>query len=149
MTTKTETLDQRAERVAAEAAEIHAERERLAQAEAQAAAERQAKLDADTVQAFNPAALDKAVSNTRAAVDQAVSDLPVTQAIAAYLAAQWRRNWARLDHDQAASRLGLPAADRPAQPAADDVKAIEQYITETATNLAQAQLDAERTQTKG
>lgn len=93
-TTKTpepETLEQRAERVAAELAEVDAERQRQHQAEAVRLAEHHADFDAAIVADYNPRDYDAAVDAARAALDAAIAADPITAALSDYYRAQAAR----------------------------------------------------------
>ena len=113
MQTKTKTpeaLRAEAEKLAVQAAEVQAEldAQTMREWEAEQAALREA---AQTlVDTFDAAALDRDVDDARHALDQAVADLPLTQALADYLGMQYRRNHAHLDLMGALGRLGRPTS---------------------------------------
>lgn len=100
-------LRAKADELAQQAAQAQAEldAQNLREWEQQQAEQR--KADQALLIAFDSAALDRDVDDARQALDQVVSEMPVTQALAGYLAAQYVRNWAHLDLMQARGRLGL------------------------------------------
>lgn len=146
MTTKTKTpeaLREEAERLHAQAAEaqaaVDAETMREWEAE-QADLTRRAQ---ETVDSFDAAALDQDVDDARQRLDQAVSDMPVTQALAGYLAAQYARNWAHADLAGARGRLGLPTGGgRPS--GTTELRSIDELIIPTAQRDAQRLTDTYR-----
>lgn len=108
--------------------------------------ERQLAADQVFVDGYDKAALNQAVDDARRTVDQTVADMPVVQAMANYLAAQWRRNHAHVDLASARSRLGLPAAEVIPAPV-DDERTLHEYVTRAATTLAAEQIATERADT--
>ena len=113
MVTKTqspEALRERAQELAEQAAEVQAEIDAQTMREFEREQEERRQAAQELVDTFDGAALDAAVDDARQALDQAVSDHPVTQALAGYLAAQYLRNWAWGDLTGARGLLGLPTA---------------------------------------
>ncbi len=102
-----EALRAKADDLAQQAAQAQAEldAQTMREWEAEQAALREA--DQKLIDTFDSAALDRDVDDARQALDRVVSEMPVTQALAGYLAAQYVRNWAHLDLMQARGRLGL------------------------------------------
>lgn len=146
MSTKTKTpeeLREEADRLALAAAEAQAKVN--AAAEEQRQREWQAQLEADQqfVDSFNRAELDQAVEDAREALDKAVAELPVTKAMAAFLAAQYRRNWAYGDLSAARARLDLPTAGTR-QSSTVEVS-LADLVTTVARRDAQQQIDTDRT----
>lgn len=143
---KTETpeaLRERASSLAAQAAEAQAEVDRTAMEEYERQQEEARERDRQTVAAYDRPALDRAVDEARDAYLQAVADLPVTRALADYVAAGYRRSHAHFDLISARSRLGL--GDDPGNvPAHPIPNPLQDDITATAGRMAQAQIDAER-----
>ncbi len=92
MTVKTaETLEERAARVAVEAAEVRTEMTHRAQAEAARLTEHQAAVDAELIQSYDRKALEAEVDKARAALDKAIANDPLTKALAGYYVAAERR----------------------------------------------------------
>jgi len=146
MQTKTKTpeaLRAEAEKLAVQAAEVQAEidAQTMREWEAEQAALREA---AQTlVDTFDAAALDRDVDDARHALDQAISDLPTTQALAAWLAAQWVRNHAHLDLMGARGRLGLSTTGGRAS-GTTELSSLDELIIATAQRDAQRHVDAYR-----
>jgi hypothetical protein len=144
--TKTESFEERAARVAAEAAEIQAEQQRRAEEAWQRQQEAQEAADRAVVDAFDAAALDAAIRDAHAAIDAAVAEMPVTKAVSNLLVAHWRRNYARLDVTQARARLGLP--ELTFQPPNKELPdPLPKLIEESATRQASQIIDDERRDT--
>ncbi len=135
-------LRAKAEKLATQAAEVQAEldAENLREYEAEQAEQR--KKAQALVDTFDAAALDQDVDNARQALDQAVSDLPVTQALAGYLSAQWVRNWAHGDLMGARGLLGLPTTG--GRQSSTYEFTVEEIITTIARRDAQRHVDIYR-----
>ncbi len=106
--TKTpEALRAKAEELARQAAEAQAEldAQSLREWEAQQAEQRRAAQN--LVDTFDAAALDRDVDEAQQALNQAVSNMPLTQALAAFLGAQYIRNHAHGDLMSARGQVGL------------------------------------------
>lgn len=144
---KTKTPDQlraEAEALAIKAAEAQAEVDRITLEEYEREQAELAEQDQQTIANYNRAALDQAVEDARAEFQQALADLPVTQALAGYVAAGYRRSWAHADWAAARGRLGMPEGGNPPHPAY--VQPWAEAIEQAATRIAQAQIDSERGQ---
>lgn len=146
MTTRTKTpeaLREQAEKLAEQAAAVQAELDAHSLREWEREQAEQREADEQLVKSFNRAELDQAVEDARQAFEDVVADHPLTQALAAYQAAGYRRNWAYADTNGARSRLGMegmgtgPGFFPPT---------IGDAIDATAARLAQAQIDASRSQ---
>lgn len=145
---KTQTPDQlreRAEKLAAEAADAQAALDAQTLREWEAEQEAQADRDRETIKNYNRAELDKAVDEALAEFKQALADLPVTKALARYIHAGYRRSWAYNDLSAARGRLGLPDGGGLG-PSGAFVPPFEEAINQAATEQAQAAIDAERSQ---
>lgn len=145
MPTKTKTPDQLradAERLAIQAAEAQAKVDAasLAEYEREQAAQRDA--DQQFIDTFDAAALDHDVDTALDQLRQTITESPIVQAHAAYLAAQWLRNRAHSDLTGARGRLGLPTAG--ARPAGTDDANVQELIDTTVQREAQRQVDAHR-----
>jgi len=151
MVTKTETLEERAARVARESQEILAERERIATAAAERLAQHQTSVDAETLADYDRRALDEEVEQARRGVHQALDDMPVTKALTAYYVAQSKRSELTTRYLGALGRTGrdvsgaevpivsaygdlMEHADRVAQDAAADWLDDERAAHETHRN---------------
>ena len=97
--------------------------------------------DQQMVDTFSAAALDRDVDEALARLEQLVAEMPVTVAMAGYLAAQYRRNWAFADLSGALARLGLPSDVRNSS---TDTRPLHEYVTTVATRLAQQRIDTDR-----
>lgn len=145
MPTKTKTpeaLRAEAEKLAQQAAAAQAalDAENLREWERQKAEQREAAQR--LVDTFDAAALDRDVDEARQALDQAVSEMPVTQALAGYLAAQYLRNWAHLDLQGARGLLGLSTAGGR-QSGTTEIP-LDDLIVDIARRDAQRHVDAQR-----
>lgn len=140
---KTETLDERSARVAAEAAEIAAERARVETERARALAEHQSAYDAEIVARWAPRELEQAVRDARVRLDEAIRADPLTRALADYVHAQMRRSDAHNEHIGALSRLGRPSAGAQAPPTTA-VPDLAEEVARLAGALAAEALAAER-----
>lgn len=144
MPTKTpETLDQRAQRVAREAAEVAAEQARLEAEHVRRLAEHQDAFDRHVVTDWRPRELDAAVEQARRDLDAAVRAHPLTAALADYLGAQTRRSEAWREYLAARGRLGMPVAGAQ-MPGATAVPDLPEAITRAAYAIAEDLLAAER-----
>src|SRR4051794_35558483 len=104
--TTAETLDERAERVAREAAEVGSEREALAREEADRLDRHRAEVDAETVDTYDRKAFDAEVDQAKADLDRAIAEHPLTQALSRFYAAQARRRQALETYISARGRQG-------------------------------------------
>lgn len=147
MSTRTKTptpdeLREQAEDLSRQAAEAQARVDEITMQEYAREQEAQAKRDQETVDTYRRADLDQAVDEALAAFNQALADLPVTQALAAYIHAGYRRAWAYNDLAAARGRLGLPDPGSP--PHSAFVPPFEEAINHAATRMAQTAIDTER-----
>jgi hypothetical protein len=142
--TTPEQLQAQADELARQAAEVQAELDRISLEEYEREQQAQAERDQETIDSFDRAALDQAVDEARARFDTAVAEMPVTKALADYIAAGYRRSWAHQDLSAARSRLGLGESGNPPHPA--HVQPWQEAIATVATRIAQTQIDAERSQ---
>jgi hypothetical protein len=145
MTTKTKTpeaLREQAQKLAEQAAAVQAEID--AQTLREYEREQQARREAaqGLVDTFDAAALDRDVDDARHALNEAVSSMPVTQALAAYLSAQYIRNWAWADLTGARGLLGLPTGG--ARAAGTTEIPLDDLIVSIAQRDAQRLTDAHR-----
>ena len=142
MSTKMETLDQRAERLAAETAEVHRQQQALAAEQARRLVEHQAAYDKAVIDNYDRAALDQAVADAKAALDQAIADHSLTRALAADLCAQYARYAAFEAVTAALGRMGR-ATDSMLSPTpgTPDLLAL---IVRAAERVASDQLDGAR-----
>ena len=146
MPTKTKTreaLREHAERLAQQAAEAQAELDAQSLREYEAEQAEQRKAAQELLDTFDAAALDRDVDEARQVLDRAVSDLPVTQALAGYLGAQYVRNWAHLDLMSARGLLGLPTAGGR-QSGTTELQSLDELIISTAQRDAQRHVDTYR-----
>ncbi len=147
MTVKSKTpeaLRAEAEKLALLAAEAQAELDAHSARELEREQAEQRKAAQELVDTFDAAALDRDVDQAREALDQAVSEMPVTQALAGYLAAQYVRNWAHLDLMSARGLLGLPTAGGR-QSGTTEISLTE-HITNIAQRDAQRHVDTSRSE---
>lgn len=108
MSTKTtETLEQRAARLAEEMREVNEEQTRLANEAAQRRAQAQADFDAKIVADWNAADLDAAVTDAQRALRQAIADDPLTIAVSNYYIAAGLRHERWNQYLGARTRQGL------------------------------------------
>jgi len=134
MSTKTQTpeaLRQQAETLARQAAEAQALVDAQMHREWEAQQAEQRKSAQALVDTFDAAALDRGVDDARHALDQAISDSPITGALAAYLGAQYVRNHAHLDLMGARGLLGLPTAGGRAS-GTTELSGVDELIVSTA-----------------
>lgn len=148
MVTKTqtpdpETLHEQAAKLAAQAAAVQAEIDAEFDKALAKEREAQAKRNRKTVDDYDQAALDRAVVDAERAYRMAVAEMPVTKALAAYIAAGNARSWAHADLISALSSLGMSIAGAQA-PGSLFVPALQDTVIETAGRLAQEITDAER-----
>ncbi|MEJ7831920.1 MAG: hypothetical protein WKF79_03330 [Nocardioides sp.] len=146
MTTKTKTpeaLRAEAEKLAQLAAEVQAEIDAQSIREYEREQAEQRKAAQTLVDTFDAAALDRDVDSARHALDQAISDQPVTQALAGYLAAQYVRNWAHVDLMGARGLLGLSTSGGRAS-GTTELQSLDELIISTAQRDAQRHVDAHR-----
>ncbi len=115
-TKKTETLEDRAARLAAEMAEVNEEQARIERERAEHLAQAQETFDSEVVAAWNPGDLDAEVTEARRALDQAVADHPLTQAVTAYYVAAGKRHQRWGQYLGAVSRQGRNVAHTQAPP---------------------------------
>ena len=81
--------------------------------------------------------------DARRALEQAVSEMPVTQALAGYLAAQYVRNWRYVDLTGARGLLGLSTTGGR-QSGTTELQSLDELIIATAQRDAQRHVDAHR-----
>jgi len=144
MSPKTETLDERSARVAAESAEVRVAFAERAQAEAERRAEAQLKADEEAVAAWNPRALDAAVEQSRRDLVETVESLPLVLALAGHVQAQTHRHLAWADHLGALNRLGRPATGAQLPPVAGVINP-QQLIVQAAENIAHDRIETKET----
>ncbi len=129
-------LAQHAAAAQAKLAEQHAvERARLTQ--------HQTAYDQALVDGYRAADHEAAVGQARADLDAVVTELPVTQALARYLAAQVTRYDAHTELIGARARLGMPVAGAHSPPVAD-LATLEEYVHKVAVDLAHQTLTQQR-----
>src|SRR4051794_28279121 len=104
--TTTESLDQRAERVAREATEISAERTRLAREEVERLDRHGTEVDTDTIATYGRKAYHAEVDQAKADLDRVIAEHPLTKALSAYYAAQARGRQALETYVNARGRQG-------------------------------------------
>lgn len=144
--TKTKTPDelrQQAAKLAEQAAAVQAELDAHTMREYEQEQTERAAADQRYVETFDAAALDQAVDQARAALDQTIADDPVTQALAGYLAAQYRRNHAHNDLASALGRLGRPNVGGR-QSGTTELQSLDELIITAAQRTAQRMLDTFR-----
>ncbi len=139
-----QTLDQRATRVAAEAAEINRERQQIETDRIRRLTEHQAAVDQAAVDAWKPRDLDRAVTDAQRELGRVIAEDPITQATAAYLLAQSRRSVAWREHLDALAQLGRPTAGAQ-MPGSVSEPNIGELIIRHANQQADDQLAAETT----
>jgi len=145
LTKSSESLDERADRVAAEQSEISRERARLDQERHDRLTAHQRSVDQATVDEWRPRALDKAVADARAELGKAVADSPITKALATYLYAQTRRSILWTEQINALGQLGRPTAGAPVPPTTGESN-VQELIFREASNQAEDQLEPPRVQ---
>ena len=146
MTTKTtapltrEQIEKRAAEDAAVLAEFHRQDQEQEQAAARRRAEAQREWDQRFVAGFSRAALEADVDRTRAALDQALAENPLTLALVDHLVALRRRSHALLEHNAALARLGRPTA---AASVDTELQRLDEYLLPVASRLATELVAAE------
>lgn len=140
---KTETLDERAARVAGESAEIARERRALATEQARRLAEHQEAIDAALIASWRPRDLDADVDQSRRDLERAVTEWPVTVALAAYLLSQSRRSFAWGEHLGALGRTGRSVTGAQLPPSAVEPSIVE-LVARAAQRLSEAAMTDER-----
>ncbi len=122
-TKKTETLEERAARAQAELQAVYQEQERLALIEAEKLAAHQEAVDVEAVSAYDRAALEAEVTHTKQALDKAIEEAPLTQALTAHFIAVARRREVFDQYLGARSRQGhaVGNAQYPPPPAIDNL----------------------------
>jgi len=143
MSKTSETLDDRAARVAAEGAAIRTEYAERAAAEAERLATAQRKADEEAVAAWNPRALDAAVEQSRRDLVETVESLPLVLALAGHVQAQTHRHLAWADHLGALRRMGRETEGAQLPPVAGVLNP-QALIVQAAENIAHDRLAAER-----
>ena len=113
---KTETLEQRTARVSTEAEQIRAEHQRIAADKTTKLQARQRAHDEKVVGSYRRSDGEAAVEKARRDLDQAVAELPVTQAIASYLSAQTAAYDDWHEFLGARARLGIPTQESAPPP---------------------------------
>lgn len=131
---KTETLDERAARVAAEATDVQARLEQREQERWQRQAEHEQRFDLESVEAFDAAALDQDVTDARAALNTAIREHPLTQVLVHYVFVQTRRRVCWSEHLSTLGRLGRPNDGQLPAPA--DALHLDELIGGIAEQLA-------------
>jgi len=116
LTKSSESLDERAARVAAEQAEIMQERARIDQAAHEKLVAHQRAVDEETVDSWAPRVLDKQVADARAALGRVIAEQPITQALGLLLYAETHRQVAWREMLNARSQIGLPVEGAPLPP---------------------------------
>ena len=140
---KTETLEQRTARVQSEAEQIRQEHERIAHEQATKLEARQRDFDQALVDNYRKADGEAAVEQARRALETAVADLPVTQALANYLAAQVALYDGWHEYLGTRARLGIPTAGAQPPPVGS-VMPLSDYVHRTAAALANEALTRSR-----
>ena len=103
----------------------------------------QREYDQQLVAGYRAADHEAAVGQARADLDAVVTELPVTQALARYLAAQVTRYDAHTELLGARARLGMPVAGAQSPPVAD-VLPIGEYVHRAAVEAAHETLAQQR-----
>ena len=133
-TTKTtETLEQRAARLADEMREVNEEQARLAREAAERQAQAQAAFDAKVIADWSPSDLDAAVTDARRALDQAVADHPLTKAVSDYYIAAGLRHERWNQYLGALSRQGRDIANASA-PTIPELAPVSELIDKAGQN---------------
>lgn len=147
MPTKTQTpeaLHEQAEKLRQQAAEVQAEIDAQSMREYEREQEERRTADQTLVDNFDAAALDSNVTAAHEHLRHVITESPIVQAHAAYLAAQWLRNHAHADITGARGRLGLPTTG--ARLAGTTDVDVQELIDTTAQREAQRQVDTYRTE---
>jgi len=137
-----ESLDQRADRVAQEQAEISRERARLDQERHDRLTAHQRAVDQATVDQWRPRDLDAAVVDARATLGKVIAEQPITQAVATYLLAQGRRSVLWSEQINALGQLGRPTEGAQMPPVTGE-PVIQELIFREASNQAEDLLAVE------
>ena len=144
LATASESLDERADRVAAEQAEIMRERHAIDAAAHAKLTLHQRQVDQQTVDEWQPRQLDKTVADARAELGKAVADSPITKALASYLYAQTRRSILWTEQMNAIRSAGRPTAGAQMPPVTGE-PIVQELIYRAASAAAEDQLAAEAT----
>jgi hypothetical protein len=146
-TTRTDTdeLAQQAAELAQQAAEARAKVAAAHAADQARLAEHQRAYDERLVAGYRASDHEAAVEQARADLDAVVTELPVTQALARYLAAQVARYVGHTELIAARGRLGMPVAGAQSPPVAD-LATLEEYVHKVAVDLAHDALTQQREQ---
>ena len=144
LTKSSESLDERADRVAQEQAEISRERAHLDQERHDALIAHQRQVDQETVDSWRPRDLDAAVVAARAALGRAVADNPITKACGDLVYAETARSILWRELLNARGQLGMPVDGAPLPPTTGTPN-IQELIFREASNQAEDRLHAEAT----
>lgn len=106
--------------------------------------QQQSSYDRKVVESYSAKALDEAVDQAGENLDAVVAELPITKALANYLAAQVVRYFSYTELMAARGRLGMPANGQ--LPPAASVGPLDDYINATATRMAHDVLTAQQEQ---
>jgi hypothetical protein len=144
--TDAEQLQAEAARLNALAAEAQSKLQEHRHAEAMKLHQRQLQYDKHINATYRMSEYDKAVAEALADVQAVVRDMPITQALARYQAAQVTRYTKHHEMLAARSNLGLPTAGAQTPPSAD-LLPVSEYIHRAAETMAgeitaKAQADA-------
>ena len=140
-------LRARAEGFARQAAEAQAELDRRGQEELGRQREAQAERDRALVANYDRSADEKAVRQARDEVDRVAADMPLTVAIAQYIAVQDQCVWNRVDVMAARGRLGLPTGGQ--QPHSAQAPDPVSHIVRAAAQAAAEQTAKARAEQEG
>lgn len=147
ITSDPEVLRQQAADLAERQAAVIAELNAVAAAEAARQAAQRADADRELIATFSRKALDEAVEDARQALDEAVRQSPVTQALGRLQYAQVRRYMAVVDLLAAKSRTGEPTDGAQLPPTADAMS-VDAYVATAAQRIATELMDAQRNETE-
>ena len=122
-TNEIKTLEERVSQAQAELQAVYQEQERLALIEAEKLAAHQEAVDVEAVAAYDRAALEAEVTQTRQALDKAIKEAPVTQALTVHFIAVARRREVFDQYLGARSRQGhdIANAQYPPPPSMDNL----------------------------
>lgn len=134
-TTPAPTLDERAERAAAELAAVEDERHRIATEEAERQRAHESRYDAELVAGYldGKRDLEQAVDDAQHALDRAIAEHPLTKAVSEFYVATALRHQAFSDYIGALGRQGrdVSGAHYPDQPV------VGRHLAEAIENAAQ------------
>ena len=135
-------LRAQAEQHDAQAHALRLELQRQAQETLERRLAAQREWDEKFVASFNRAEVEADVDKAKAALDQALAENPLVQALSDYLAALRRRSHAVLEHMSARNRLGLETG--PPNPGPTELATVDEYVIRAANRIAEDRIAAER-----